>query len=159
MKFWRSKHQSPQAQERRLDQRKPSTISAAMYWEHNNTRQCRITSVSLTGMFLEMKEPDVNSGTMLQLYFHCFMDNATKRCCEWVRVVGARKNGVAVRFARFDNQHQSNIRLMLHQALSALPASPDNNADSCADHNADHNTGHNTGHMVTDLAPGITKTA
>ncbi|WP_455211842.1 PilZ domain-containing protein [Kaarinaea lacus] len=118
MKFWRSHQRTATVRERRLDQRKPSTIQAAMCWEHDHTRQCRITSLSLTGMFLESPDTDVNIGTILQLFFYCTMDDSKKLCNEWVRVVGKRDTGVAVSFAQFDNQHQSNIQLMLQQAVN-----------------------------------------
>ncbi|MGD8938029.1 MAG: PilZ domain-containing protein [Gammaproteobacteria bacterium] len=118
MKFWRANRLRDSVRERRLDQRKPSTIQAAMCWEHDHTRQCRITSLSLTGLFLELKDTNVQVGTLLQLFFYCTMDHSKKLCSEWVHVVGQRENGVAVSFARFDNQHQSNIQLMLQQAAN-----------------------------------------
>ena len=127
MKFWRTSHRTAAVRERRLDQRKPSTIQAAICWERDRTRQCRITSLSLTGMFLELPEADVNIGTLLELFFYCTMDDSKKLCNEWVTVVGQRENGVAVSFARFDNQHQNNIQLMLQQGVnhstSIAPAS------------------------------------
>ncbi|KPJ95140.1 MAG: hypothetical protein AMJ53_03470 [Gammaproteobacteria bacterium SG8_11] len=118
MKFWKSKRRSTVVGERRLDTRKPSTIQAAMCWEQSNTRQCRITSISLTGMFLELNAAKLKIGTLLELFFYCRMDDSKKLCSEWVRVVGQRQNGIAVSFARFDNLHQSNMQLMLQQAFS-----------------------------------------
>jgi len=127
MKFWRTNHRAAAVRERRLDQRKPSTIQAAICWERDRTRQCRITSLSLTGMFLELPDANLHIGTVLELFFYCSMDDARKLCNEWVTVVGKRENGVAVSFARFDNQHQSNIQLMLQQGVnhpaSIAPAS------------------------------------
>jgi hypothetical protein len=107
-----------------------------MCWEHDHTRQCRITSLSLTGMFLELKEANLEIGTELQLFFYCAMDDSEKLCCEWVSVVGQRENGVAVSFARFDNQHQNNIQLMLQQAVphpySFSPANGENQSSANA---------------------------
>ncbi len=117
MKFWRTNRRRTSVRERRLDQRKSSTLQAAMCWEHDHSCQCRITSLSLTGMLLEFRDTNIQIGTMLQLFFYCTMDDAKKLCSEWVRVVGKRENGVAVSFARFDNQHQSNIQLILQQAV------------------------------------------
>lgn len=122
MNFWRTNSRHTLGGDRRLDQRKPSTIQAAMCWEHNDTRQCLISSLSLTGMLLELKDTNLQIGTMLQLYFYCTIDDSRKLCSEWVEVVGQRKNGIAVSFARFDNQHQSNIQLMLQQAVSDTSA-------------------------------------
>jgi hypothetical protein len=104
-------------QERRLDQRKPSQLQAAVCWDINHSRQCRITSVSLTGLFLELQESRITIGDELQLFFYSQIDGSRKLCCEWVRVEGQRDNGVAVSFARFDNQHQCNIQLMLQEAM------------------------------------------
>lgn len=117
MKFFKPKHQMPAVRERRLDQRKPSKLQAAVYWDTNHSRQCRITSVSLTGLFLELQESRISIGDILQLFFYSHIDGSRKLCCEWVRVEGRRDKGVAVSFARFDNQHQCNIQLMLHQAM------------------------------------------
>ncbi len=109
--------------ERRLDQRKPTVQQAVIWGDHNQSRQCCITSVSLTGLFLELSDAHLTNGTDVQVFFYSDMDGAQKLCSEWVRVVGERNNGVAVTFIRFDNEHQCNIQLMLHKALTG-PATP-----------------------------------
>ena len=122
MRFFKPKHPALAARERRLDQRKPSELQAAICWEQDQSLQCRITSISLTGLFLELQEAQLASGAIMQLFFYGTMDGSQKLCSEWVRVEGTRHNGVAVSFTRFDNQHQCNMQLMLHQAM--VPPAP-----------------------------------
>ena len=118
--------------ERRLDQRKPTAQQAVIWGDHNQSRQCCITSVSLTGLFLELSDAHLINGTDVQVFFYSDMDGAQKLCSEWVRVVGERNNGVAVAFIRFDNEHQCNMQLMLHQTLvgSATPPQPQPSLDA-----------------------------
>jgi hypothetical protein len=117
MKFFNPKRRMKVVRERRLDQRKPSQLQAAVCWNPQHSQQCRITSMSLTGLFLELQESRITIGEVLQLFFYSDIDGSRKLCCEWVRVEGQRNNGVAVSFARFDNQHQCNIQLMLQEAM------------------------------------------
>ena len=129
MKIWRSKPQlaSIKFRERRLDIRKPTSINAAVCSEYFGTKPCVISELSLTGMFLVLSEQsNFTPGTELQLLFYCNMDNCEKLCFEWVRVAGMRKNGVAVSFDHFDNQHQNNIQQMLHQSISHSESLPVN---------------------------------
>lgn len=115
MMFRRPNRRRATGSERRLDRRKSSTIQAAMRWEHDIIRQCRITSLSLSGMLLELKDIDIQIGAPLEIFFYSCIDDSKKLCSERVQVVGKREKGIAVSFARFDNQHQSNIQLMLQQ--------------------------------------------
>ena len=117
MKFFKPNRRSSTMRERRLDHRKPSVLHAAICWEKNNSQRCLVTSVSLTGLFLELQECHPSSGAIMQLLFYCTIDGSRKLCSEWVRVEGHRDNGVAVSFTRFDNQHQCNMQLMLEQAV------------------------------------------
>lgn len=115
MKFWQNNHsKSHSTHERRLDTRISSTIPAAICWSDDNSKHCTISHVSLTGMLLDVHNVDLPADTEAKIYFYCDIDGARKRCCEWVRIVGIRNNGVAVCFTHFDNEHQSNIQMMLH---------------------------------------------
>lgn len=115
MKFWPNNHsKNRHAHERRLDTRKSSTIPAAICWGDDNSKYCTISHVSLTGMLLDVNSTGFSADTVARIFFYSDIDGARKRCCEWVRVVGVRNNGVAVCFTHFDNEHQSNIQMMLH---------------------------------------------
>jgi hypothetical protein len=126
MKIWHSKRQtSGKFRERRLDIRKPTTINAVICYEKSAAVPCVISSLSLTGMLLELTEKvHFELGTLLQLVFYSTIDHCRKVCCEWVSVAGMRENGVAVRFAHFDHEHQTNIQQMLHQAMTHSPPLP-----------------------------------
>lgn len=126
MKIWRTKQQvTNKFRERRLDIRKPATINAVVCGEQSSAQPCIISMLSLSGMFLKLEqETNYDPGTLLQVVFYSTMDSCRKLCCEWVRVAGVRKNGVAVVFAHFDNQHQTNIQLMLHQAIAHTTSIP-----------------------------------
>ena len=141
MKFWRSKSQASNTiRERRLDIRKPTYISALVCSEQSGATPCVISSLSLTGMFLELEEEvDFETGALLQLVFYSTMDSISKRCGEWVHVAGMRKNGVAVSYAHFDNEHQTNILFMLHQATIYSVAPLTVNANRHGTNTTDHN--------------------
>ena len=126
MKIWPTKKSaSDKFRERRLDKRKSLTINAVVCSEQDSAQPCIISTLSLSGMFLVL-EPETRfaDGTLLQLVFYSTRDNCRKVCCEWVRVVGMRESGVAVTFAHFDNQHQTNIQQMLHQVSVHTPSIP-----------------------------------
>ena len=128
MKFWRPNTLFAHSiRERRLDQRKPATINAAICSEHDNGKRCIISSLSLTGMLLQLNEVNLPVGAALQVYFYCNVDGADKCCNELVSVVGVRNDGVAVRFERFDNEHQSNMQMMLHQICEFTAAHQNSN--------------------------------
>ncbi|WP_455203343.1 PilZ domain-containing protein [Kaarinaea lacus] len=122
---------SATAKERRWDIRKPSEIDAAVCWGPSSYKRCSITSLSLTGMFLKLPNADIPAGSELDIMFLHDGRGGNKRCVETARVVRTTENGVAVCFNHFNNQHQTNIQIMLHMLEShklsvsqAVPHSP-----------------------------------
>ncbi|KPJ91827.1 MAG: hypothetical protein AMJ53_10680 [Gammaproteobacteria bacterium SG8_11] len=98
-------------------------IKAMLMLDSEHAKRIIITNLNFNGMFLEIPNVTLPVGVELEIFFYCDYYGNTKRCSEWVRVVSCDPSGVAVKFSRFDNQHQSNMQILFHQMHSVTDRS------------------------------------
>jgi hypothetical protein len=102
--------------ERRWAQRTPSEIEVGIKLANGTWQPCNVTSLSLSGMFLNFPAIDLLPDDILVLKFTLDIDGLLKNYFEKVTVKHVNDDGIAVAFENFSNSHFVILQKLLHIA-------------------------------------------
>lgn len=102
--------------ERRWAQRTPSAIDVGIKLSNGNWQRCKVTNLSLSGMYLNFPSIDLMPEDIITLKFTLDLDGLFKNYYEKVTVKYVDDTGIAVAFENFTNSHFVILQKLLHIA-------------------------------------------